>query len=57
VRLALHIVLALAGCAAVVVGVGRIYEPAAWIVAGFELILIAYMVRYFDVRSSTNADS
>lgn len=56
-RLALHIVLALAGCAAVVVGVGRIYEPAAWIVAGFELILIAYMVRYFDVRSSTNADS
>lgn len=56
-RLALHVVLALAGCVLVVVGVGLMYEPAAWIVAGFELILIAYMVRYFDVRSSTNADS
>ena len=56
-RLALHVVLALAGCAAIVVGVSHIYEPAAWIVAGLELIFIAYMVRYFDVRSSTNADS
>ena len=56
-RLFLHVVLALAGCALVVVGIGRIYEPAAWIVAGFELILIAYLVRYFDVRSSTNANS
>jgi len=33
------------------------YEPAAWVVAGFELLSIAYMVRYFDVRSSTDADS
>lgn len=56
-RLAAHVALALAGCAIVVVGVSRMYEPAAWVVAGFELLLIAYMVRYFDVRSSTNADS
>jgi hypothetical protein len=57
VRLALHVALALAGCALVVVGVGRMYEPAAWIVAGVELLLIAYLVRYYDVRSSTDAAS
>jgi hypothetical protein len=56
-RLALHVVLALAGCALVVVGVGQMFAPAAWIVAGVELLSIAYMVRYFDVRSLSDADS
>ncbi len=56
-RLALHVVLALAGCALVVVGVGQMFAPAAWIVAGVELRSIAYMVRYFDVRRLSDADS
>lgn len=56
-KAALYVALALAGCALIVAGIGRVSEPVAMVVAGFELILIAYVVRYFDVRSSTNADS
>ena len=56
-RAAFYVAVVLAGCGLIVAGVSRMSEPVAMVVAGFELLLIAYTVRYFDVRSSTNADS
>lgn len=56
-KAALYIVLALAGCALIVAGIASVSGPLAMVVAGSELIFIAYVVRYYDVRSSTNADS